>query len=238
MGNKTTSLPKMMVSFLIIVFCMICVSSSFAATVTLPKEIQSIEDETFMGDTSIDEVILPESIRAIGSQAFAYSSISSVFLPSSIEYIGPDAFTGCDRLICRVLPGTYAEKYCRANQVPYESITSNPEDFEYEQINGIKARITRYIGNDSAIVIPDEIDGYRIAAITSNVFKRNNSLTEITLPQYLETIEDNQFDTCTGLTSVYVRNKVESIGMYAFRECTNLKQVVFEDTDQLFFVGY
>ena len=68
--------------------CQVC----FAETVTLPADLTSVEDGAFFGDGSLETVILPESIRTIGSKAFAGSGVTTVNLPDSLEYIADDAF--------------------------------------------------------------------------------------------------------------------------------------------------
>ena len=59
---------------------MLCLmfSSASATSLTLPASLQNIEEEAFFGNTSIDEVILPEGIKTIGERAFAESSIASI----------------------------------------------------------------------------------------------------------------------------------------------------------------
>ena len=68
---------------------------AFADTITIPQSTHFIEDEAFMNDTSIIEVILPDTLQTIGSRAFAYSSLQFINLPNSINFIAEDAFDGC-----------------------------------------------------------------------------------------------------------------------------------------------
>ena len=59
-----------------------------------------------MGDSSIEDVQLNNSITSIESQAFANSSVRDIFLPPSLSYIAPDAFDGCSRLSRLSLPAS------------------------------------------------------------------------------------------------------------------------------------
>lgn len=57
--------------------------------------------------------------------------------------------------------------------------------------NGV---LTRYIGNESKVVIP-----FGVKKIDRNVFFNRNSIEEITIPDSIEVIEDNNFLECNNL---------------------------------------
>lgn len=76
----------------ILFFACLLWSVSCADTLSLPGSLTVIEEEAFYGDTSLDEVVLPEGITEIGSLAFAESSLRTVNLPISLNSIADDAF--------------------------------------------------------------------------------------------------------------------------------------------------
>ena len=56
-------------------------------------------DNAFLFSYSIQSIVLPEGVVAIGNQAFAgCNSLSAIDLPSSIEHIGEEPFKFCDNL--------------------------------------------------------------------------------------------------------------------------------------------
>lgn len=59
---------------------------------SLPRGLQSIEDEAFSGDTSLNVVVVPEGVGSIGDRAFANSSVSWINLPWSLNELGDDVF--------------------------------------------------------------------------------------------------------------------------------------------------
>lgn len=69
-------------------------ASVSAGTLMLPSGLQKIQERAFFDDPSLDEVILPEGIRSIGSKAFAWSGLRRINLPDSLEFIADDAFYG------------------------------------------------------------------------------------------------------------------------------------------------
>ena len=91
-------------SFLIVISTFL---PAVADTITIPTGVKTIEEEAFFGDTSLDEVILPEGMTTIESKAFADSSLSSINLPSTLTTIASDAFENTNPQF-HADPGTYA----------------------------------------------------------------------------------------------------------------------------------
>ena len=108
-------IKKKVLWILTLVFCL-CLSLLFtvqAAKLNLPAGLKIIEAEAFMGDSSIDEVVLPDGVEIIGSKAFANSSLKQIFLPSSVTYIAEDAF---DRdIVIEATEGTIAYIWAKEN---------------------------------------------------------------------------------------------------------------------------
>lgn len=63
-----------------------------AGLLTIPENVEVIEEEAFFGDESLEQVILPDGIERIEERAFAESSIHEINFPSSLQYIADDAF--------------------------------------------------------------------------------------------------------------------------------------------------
>ena len=105
-----------------LLFCL--VSFADAETLTFPQSIQTIEEGSFFGDRSIEEVVLPEGILEIGSKAFAEcSSLWRVVIPESVEYIAPDAFDGSTQVSIWADVESYASDYAVMRNIRY--INSN-----------------------------------------------------------------------------------------------------------------
>lgn len=85
--------------------------------------------------------------------------------------------------------------------------------------------ITKYLGNDSKVVIPNEYKGKKIGKIAGIAFMNNTSLEEVQLPDSLETIADKAFWGCTNLKKIELPETLEVIGDGAFGKCNNLKDI-------------
>ena len=71
--------------------------------------------------------------------------------------------------------------------------------------------------------------GKGLKTIPQATFGRCIALKSVTIPDNIESIEDNAF-TWTGLTSVVFGNGLRTIGAYAFRGCEGLVEIVIPDS--------
>ena len=95
----------------------------------------------------------------------------------------------------------------------------------YDLKNG-EATITKYSSPEGDVLIPEEIDGYSVAAIGTKVFSGCTNLTSITIPDNVKDIGNYAFEDCIGLTSVTIGNGVTNVGNYAFKNCSSLMSVM------------
>ncbi|MBP3447257.1 MAG: leucine-rich repeat protein [Clostridia bacterium] len=73
------------------------------------------------------------------------------------------------------------------------------------------------------LVIPSEYKGLPVVGIADGVFRNHGELTKVVLPEYLETIGANAFQSCVNLTAIEIPDTVTSVGSYAFSLCTALE---------------
>ena len=86
------------------------------------------------------------------------------------------------------------------------------------RING--TTLTKYLGTDSFVSIPDTV-----TTISDEAFSGNETLTSIEIPDSVTTISYNAFKNCTALTGVIIPDSVTKVGPGAFEGCTALTAV-------------
>ena len=92
--------------------------------------------------------------------------------------------------------------------------------------DGITCTITGIgVCRDTEMVIPKEINGYRVTQIASDSFKNSSSLTSVTIPGSVTSIGNGAFMNSSSLTSVTIPGSVISIGDGAFVNCSSLTSV-------------
>ena len=134
------------------------------------------------------------------------------------------------RLMCAAMAGiTALTSIVMTVPAAAEEKTNRYGDFEYK-INGSEVAITKYVGDDSSVYIPDYIDGRKVTQISHSAFalldELQNSIEFIRLPAYLEEIEEYSF-MGTNLKSIVFPQSLRIIGQEAFEYCHELQEIIF-----------
>lgn len=184
--------------------------------VKLLCEIEEIPANTFENCTKLTEVVLADSITAIGQSAFSgCTSLVNVPKFSELRKISRFAFSGCRNLRDFVLgsENTSVPAFAYRSCDSIESVT-------------IPARIERIedgafaeCGALSSVVF----EAGNLSYIGSNVFYQCNKLTSISLPESLRIIADYAFYECRRLADISIPKNTAYIGENAFYETPWLK---------------
>jgi hypothetical protein len=170
--------------------------------------------EAFLECTNIKSVILPNTLTAIGTQAFCHSSLVSISIPASVETIEGGAF-----FRCTALQTVTFEKGSKLKTIKNGSGWSGV----FESCTSL-----------TSIEIPASVE-----TIGYDAFQGCSSLKTVTFEKgsKLKTVETNVFFYCTSLTSIEIPASVEEIERYAFSGCTSLQTVTFEKGSKLKTIG-
>ena len=170
------------------------------------NQIQIISPD-FSGKTSLTSIILPESVKTIGDNAFYdCAGLTSIKIPSSISLIQKYAFGGCGSLASVNI--TDLDAWLK---ITFYTQSSNP--LRYTQ--------NLYLNGD---LVTDLIIPNNVSHLNDYVFCGYKSLTSVTIPDNVTSIGESAFEGCTGLKSITLP-KVHSIGKSAFYGCTNLTSI-------------
>ena len=82
----------------------------------------------------------------------------------------------------------------------------------------------------SNIVIPETYNGIPLKKIELYAFENCTSLTNITIPDSVTSIESGAFYGCISLTNIMIPDSVTSIGSYAFENCASLTNIMIPDS--------
>ena len=232
-------------------------------SITIPNSITEIGHETFIGcdelfqvtfdcanigswfsgKSSIKEVILGESVKAIGDYAFSgCSGITSINIPEGVTSMGYGAFNGCESL---------AEVHINSIEAWCEiSFGGNPLSYAHNL----------YLNGDlvTELIIPEGV-----TSIRSQAFSGCTNITSVSIPESVTSIENEAFNGCENLAEVHINSleawcnidfgstplsyaknlylngelvtdlvipsTITSIKSYAFKNCQNLTSVVIPE---------
>lgn len=126
-------------------------------------------------------------------------------------------------LTCTLLTGCTS---CDNNREPSGESVAPPEKLAYTvNPDGVTCTVTG-LGTvrKSELVIPDELDGYRVSVIDADAFF-GASITSLTLPDTVVEIGSNAFFGCARLCSVTLSENLLVIREGAFRGCAALTSI-------------
>lgn len=83
-------------------------------------------------------------------------------------------------------------------------------DFEYQILDDGTAEITRYTGSETDLVIPSELNGYKVSGISYGSFSDCSDIISITIPESISSIDYYAFNGCVGLVDIFVDSNNES----------------------------
>ena len=99
-------------------------------------------------------------------------------------------------------------------------------DLYYEIQDGVVTITGCDSSAEGSLVIPEQIEGKPVKKIEPSAFQSSN-ISEITLPNTLEKIENETFALSPHLRKINIGNGVIRIGRAAFRFCQQLEEITF-----------
>lgn len=223
---------------------------SGVTSLSLPSQLERIDDQAFEGCSSLTEVSIPGSISHIGRHAFQdCTSLTTANFLSSID-ISDYMFSGCSALKTvnfRRTPtfstvGAHAFCGCTSlvltNNHPLASTnitTIGPSAFE--GCSGITqlsfSQCLQTVGN-AAFKGCTELTSLRICGSVNQMgdeaFSGCTSLASLTITGSVAQIGSSAFRNCTSLTNATLGNTLETLGNSVFQGCIRLANIILPPT--------
>lgn len=180
--------------------------SGAGGAVAIPHTIEGlpvsrIGDSVFEGRGDISSITIPESVRYVGSFAFAQTGLTNVTMPRRLD-TGFAIFLGVGQLDLAT-------------------------GFLVLTVNG-STMITGHSEAVGELAIPRSIAGRDVTAIGPSAFDSAADLVSVILPQGIESIGSKAFSG-SGLSQIELPDSLDYIGSGAFSGCGNLHSVTIPD---------
>jgi len=112
--------------------------------------------------------------------------------------------------------------YYLNNSGAWKDVTTTSENLRFDKSTGT---IVGYIGSNTVLTIPSEIEGVSVINIGNGAFSPSNNstkITSITIPDSVTSIGERAFEWCSNLTSINISKNVKSISKATFCGCIQL----------------
>ena len=175
----------------------------------------SFDSSPFGFCISLPNIVIPNSVRGIGTEAFlGCSSLTSVTLSSNLEWLDNWAFSGCTSLKTITLPssleclgyGIFAHCSSLSSATINNSVIG---DYQFSACTGLQS-----------VNLPNTME-----RIGENAFNGCSSLQSITIPSGITTVNVRTFKGCTDLKTVNFPDTLTNIGDYSFQNCSSLSGI-------------
>lgn len=184
------------------------------------SQVVAIGQDAFRNNTSVKEVILPDTVTSIGICAFQdCKNLTTIEGTGNVTQIGNYAFIRCEQLASfdstnATTIGQEVFRECK-----------NLQKFVIAEGTTQIAAGAFYASGLLEVTLPSTCK-----EIGVNAF-RETLLTEITIPDECLSIENGAFMDCNSLVSVLIseQSKLESVGS-SFNKCTSLKSIVIPES--------
>jgi hypothetical protein len=98
-------------------------------------------------------------------------------------------------------------------------------------------QVVGYDGKTTSITIPETYRNLPVTGIAEKAFDYCENLHNATLPKSIISIEQGAFSNCLNLEEINIPSSVQSIDASAFENCTGLRNVLFEASSKLQYIG-
>ena len=223
-------------------------SKKTASTFTVPDGVTELADCSMDSNTSLQKVVLPDSLKTVGYWSFINcSNLSDITLPEQCTFVGQYAFSGTaltsfyiPAALETLMSGTFLN-------TDINSITVSPQNttfyidgksglYKHDQsvfypANGNQSHrgcetLVYYYGDDAEYTI---LDG----TITISMFaiELKNNLKKLVMPDSLQTLESGWIQGCCNLEEVYLSPSLSIVDNGSYTATQAKKVYGYETTE-------
>ena len=205
-------------------------------SVVVPSQIQgknvtAIGESAFKDNTSVTDVVLPDTVTSIGNIAFrGCTSLKKMTLSKNIDFVGRDAFDDTPWLDSLPDGDVYIGKvyYMYKGDMP-ENTKITVKAGTKRIVSGAFTYYFSFPGGGGITGYPQLVEvSLPDSVIDMGSYSLCSNLKKINIPKGVTEL-DGTFNGCRSLESITIPDGVKKIGKYVFMDC-GVKNIILPDS--------
>lgn len=195
----------------------------------IPDYVTELAPAAFQNCTSLIAIAIPEGISHLPDSLFyGCTALTDLSYSHSFQSIGQNAFLGCDSLHC----STYGNTRYLAGDSPFTWLIglTDPSVTECAVHPDTKYITKGAFMNSPSLQTVTFPQSAAITELPAYAFSGCSSLSELSLPEGLQTIGKEAFVDCVSLQEITLPSSLRSVGENAFYHCKNLDNICYLGT--------
>ena len=205
--------------------------------ILLPNTITSIGEKAFQCCSSLNSINLPEGLTTIEYATFEECGLESIIIPDSVKTIGDYSF-----LRCKLESITFGEnsQLELIDATAFGHCENLKSIFIPKSVTTIWLRAFYNCQNLTDIYVHGDNENYKSVdgvlytkdGKTLIAYPAGKTESEFTVCSGVNTIESYAFYACYNLEKITIPTSVKEIGGYAFYGCSSLTDVYYTGTEE------
>ncbi len=204
-------------------------SKTSIQTVIIPDTVTDLETGAFMYCRNLTKITLGSSIKTIGDCAFESCSFTEIKIPASVISIDVRAFYDCSEL-SKIEVDSANATFCSIDGILFSKDKTKLCSYPKAKANTTYTipNTVKELGNysfESNKYLQNVTIPNSVTTLGYGVFYKAEALTSIVLPSSITKMEFSCFEMATSLKNVVINTQTSSIPHSCFKGCTNLVSV-------------
>lgn len=94
--------------------------------------------------------------------------------------------------------------------------------------------IDKYVGKETDVIVPSEIDGTKVVKISIQTFSKNKNIKSIVIPETVTEIWEFAFRGCSSLRKIKLPKTLKLLERGAFELCTSLETIKLDKDNEMY----
>ena len=196
-------------------------------TLTIGENVERIPAYMFRNAAFTGNLVIPNSVTAIGSYAFGGCEgfTGDLVIPNSVTTIPANAFHGCTGFTGNLVIPNFVTSI--GYQAFYNCTGFSSVEYDATNCADVSYWNATFHGCGGTLTI-----GENVERIPAYMFASAAFTGSLIIPNSVNTIGECAFNNCTGFTgNLVISNSVTSIGSSAFYNCTGFSSVEYDATN-------